>query len=112
MMNGGARLGDLPMDVIYDIGYSEIYRLVELMASVPVMDPKAREHPLIGMYESVDAEIRDATPDADTGLPNWVLRNMPVAADGTRMAPEDLPPMGDPNAMPPPGAVPGKPMPQ
>jgi hypothetical protein len=76
MMNGGAWLGDVELDVLYMIGYSEMYRLVELSMTEDHHKALAK----------VDAALRDATPDADTGLPPWVLSQMPVAADGTPYA--------------------------
>ena len=111
MHNGGARLDDLPLSTLYEIGYAELYRTTETMLSIPVYDDKQRQHPLEKAYDQIDQSIADATPDGDTGLPSWVLRNAPVAADGTVMAMPDLTPP-DEEPMPPPGAKPGKPMPE
>ena len=110
MMNGGARLDDLPLDVMFNVAYAELYRQTEIMVGAPVFDEKAKEHPLVKAYASIDTAISDAVPDPMTGLPQWVVRNAPVAADGTRVAPEpDVPDVSPPSdePMPPPGMKPG-----
>jgi hypothetical protein len=104
-MQTGGDLNDVPLATLYNIAYAEMYRQVELVAGM------AGAEDIQKAFEQIDSAIRDATPDADTGLPQWVLRNMPVGADGTMyMTPDVSPPDEEP--MPPPGAMPGKPLPE
>lgn len=76
--NGGAWLGDVPTPRLFEIAYFLLYR--ETVRRIDTEDmSKARAR----SENRLDAMLRDADTDDESGLPAWVMASGVGPADGS-----------------------------